>query len=80
MEAKAVATITGAQVKAFLWKNIVTRYGIPRVLVSDNGTQFESALVTDFCELLRIERRFSPVYYPQANGQVEVMNRILFDS
>ena len=38
VEAKVVATITGAQVKAFLWKNIVTRYGIPRVLVSDNGT------------------------------------------
>ncbi|GAA0185605.1 hypothetical protein LIER_32893 [Lithospermum erythrorhizon] len=49
-----------------------------RILVSDNGTQFEGKVLTDFCEKFGIEHRFAPVYYPQSNGQVEVMNRIIF--
>ncbi|GAA0160132.1 hypothetical protein LIER_16755 [Lithospermum erythrorhizon] len=63
----------------FLWKHIITRFGIPRVLVSDNGPQFEGSVLAEFCEKYGIERRFSPVYYHQANGQVEVMNHIIFN-
>ncbi|GAA0169867.1 hypothetical protein LIER_24250 [Lithospermum erythrorhizon] len=62
----------------FLWKNILTRFGIPKILVSDNGPQFEEQVLADFCEKFGIEHRFSPIYYPQANGQVEVMNNIIF--
>ncbi|GJY31040.1 reverse transcriptase domain-containing protein [Tanacetum coccineum] len=40
IEAKAVATITGNQVKNFMWDNIVCRFGLPREIVSDNGKQF----------------------------------------
>nr|GEW06768.1 reverse transcriptase domain-containing protein [Tanacetum cinerariifolium] len=40
MEAKAVATITGGQVKKFVWDNIVCRFGIPGEIISDNGKQF----------------------------------------
>nr|GEX92554.1 reverse transcriptase domain-containing protein [Tanacetum cinerariifolium] len=40
VEAKAVATITGGQVKRFLWDNIVCRFGIPGEIISDNGKQF----------------------------------------
>ncbi|GAA0186486.1 hypothetical protein LIER_33774 [Lithospermum erythrorhizon] len=62
----------------FLWKNILTRFGIPNILVSDNEPKFEGQVLADYCENFGIERRFAPVYYPQANGQVEVMNRIIF--
>ena len=37
VEAEALATITEKNVRSFVWKNIVCRYGIPRVLVSNNG-------------------------------------------
>ncbi|GJU78939.1 reverse transcriptase domain-containing protein [Tanacetum coccineum] len=40
IEAKAVATITGNQVKRFVWDNIVCRFGLPGEIVSDNGKQF----------------------------------------
>nr|GEX70514.1 reverse transcriptase domain-containing protein [Tanacetum cinerariifolium] len=40
IEAKAVATITGEQVKKFVWDNIVCRFGIPGEIISDNGKQF----------------------------------------
>ncbi|GJX98810.1 reverse transcriptase domain-containing protein [Tanacetum coccineum] len=40
IEAKAMAIITGSQVKKFVWDNIVCRFGLPREIVSDNGKQF----------------------------------------
>ncbi|GJY41970.1 reverse transcriptase domain-containing protein [Tanacetum coccineum] len=36
IEAKAVATITGNQVKKFVWDNIVCRFGLPGEIVLDN--------------------------------------------
>ena len=49
IEAEALATITEKNVKSFVWRNIVYRYGIPRVLVSDNGKQFDNNSFKDFC-------------------------------
>ena len=40
VEAEALATIMEKNVRSFVWKNIVYRYEIPRVLVLDNGKQF----------------------------------------
>ena len=40
IEAKAVASITGNQVKRFVWDNIVCRFGLPGEIISDNGKQF----------------------------------------
>ena len=37
VEAETLATITGKNIRNFVWRNIIYRYGIPRVLVSDNG-------------------------------------------
>uniref|UniRef100_A0A2N9ENB8 Uncharacterized protein n=1 Tax=Fagus sylvatica TaxID=28930 RepID=A0A2N9ENB8_FAGSY len=42
VEAEPLVHITDADSKRFVWKNIITRFGIPRVLVSDNGSQFTS--------------------------------------
>ena len=37
VEAELLAKITQQNVKNFVWKSIVCRFGVPRVLVSDNG-------------------------------------------
>ena len=50
---------------------------MPRVLVSDNGRQFDNALFKDFCEHFGIQNHYSSPAYPQANGQAEVANRSL---
>ena len=47
-EAEPLATITTKKVLDFVIKNIVCRYGLPRKIVSDNGTQFDSDLFTNF--------------------------------
>ena len=50
VEAEPLAGITQQNVKNFVWKNILCRFGVPRVLVSDNGRQFDNSLFKDFCE------------------------------
>ena len=50
---------------------------IPRLLVSDNGKQFDNNTFRDFCSELGIKNHYSSPAHPQANGQVEVMNRSL---
>ncbi|GJZ46600.1 reverse transcriptase domain-containing protein [Tanacetum coccineum] len=42
IEAKAVATITGSQVKKFVWNNILCRFGLLGEIVLDNGKQFSN--------------------------------------
>ena len=49
VEAEVLATITKKNVRSFVWRNIVCRYRIPRVLVSDNGKQFDNDFFRDFC-------------------------------
>ncbi|GJR00630.1 reverse transcriptase domain-containing protein [Tanacetum coccineum] len=57
IEAKPVVTITGNQVKKFVWDNIVCRFGLPGEIVSDNGKQFCENPFKDWCEKLRIKAR-----------------------
>ena len=42
VEAEPLANIRDVDAKKFLWKNIVTRFGVPNTLISDNGLQFDS--------------------------------------
>ncbi|GJY79087.1 reverse transcriptase domain-containing protein [Tanacetum coccineum] len=79
IEAKLVATITGAQVKKFVWDNVVCRFGLPREIVSDNGKQFRDNPFKDWCEKLSIRQCFASVKHPQTNGLVERANRSLGD-
>ena len=74
MEAEALATITEKNIRSFVWRNIICRYGIPRVLVSDNGKKFDNNAFRDFWSELGIKNYYSSPAHPQANGQVEVTN------
>ena len=42
VEVEALPTITEAKVQNFIWRNIICRFGIPRMIISDNGCQFNS--------------------------------------
>ncbi|GAA0145318.1 hypothetical protein LIER_05539 [Lithospermum erythrorhizon] len=79
VEAAPLRSTTSDAIEEFIWKNIITRYGIPKILVLDNGPQFDSRVIKEMCAKLGIEDRFAPVCYLQYNGQVEVMNRIIFN-
>ena len=49
VEAETLATITEKNVRNFVWRNIIYRFGIPRVLISGNEKQFNNDLFRDFC-------------------------------
>nr|GEV13129.1 protein NYNRIN-like [Tanacetum cinerariifolium] len=77
IEMKAVATITGSQVKKLVWDNIVCRFDLSGEIVSDNGKQFSNNPFKDWCEKLNITQRFASVKHPQSNGLVERANQSL---
>ena len=63
--------------RTFVWKNIVTRFGVPHVLISDNGLQFDSKMFRRYYGKLGITNRYSIPAYPQGNGQVEAVNKFI---
>nr|GEU58194.1 protein NYNRIN-like [Tanacetum cinerariifolium] len=77
IEAKPVATITGAHIKKFVWDNIVCRFGLPGEIISDNEKQFRDNPFKDWCEKLCIRQCFAFVKHLQDNGLVERANRSL---
>ncbi|KAL0433764.1 UNVERIFIED_CONTAM: hypothetical protein Slati_2710700 [Sesamum latifolium] len=77
VEAEPLARITEGEVMKFIWKNIVCHFRIPREIISDNGRQFQGRRIQKWCQGLHIRQNFTTVAHPQANGHVEVTNRIL---
>ena len=75
--AEALANIRDVDVKKFVWKNIVTRFGIPESLVSDNILQFDNKAFRKYCGDLGIKNRYSTPANPQSNGQVEATNKAI---
>ncbi|XP_028076941.1 uncharacterized protein LOC114278991 [Camellia sinensis] len=65
VEAEPLATIKEKDVKKFVWKNVITRFDIPKALISDNE--------------LKIEFYNSTPAYPQSNGQAEASNKTILD-
>jgi hypothetical protein len=65
------------QLQTFIQEHIITRFGIPYKLISDNGTPFINKDVWEVLEHYRVKYRYSTLYYLQGNGQVEVTNRML---
>ena len=70
-EAEALANIRDVDVKKFVWKNIVTRFGVPDSLISDNGLQFNSKAFRAFCNDLGV-RDCAPDPFHRMLGQTHV--------
>ena len=72
-----MANIRDVDVKKFIWKNIVTRFGVPHTLISDNGLQFDSKAFRQYCFDLGIKNRYSTPAYPKGNGQADAVNKVI---
>ena len=68
VEAKPLANIRDVDVKRLIWKNIVTQFRVPYVLILDNGLQFDSKTFKKYCSDLGIKTRYSIPTYQQGNG------------
>ena len=79
VEAEPLANIRDVDVKKFIWRNIVTRFGIPRTLISDNGLQFDKKAFRRYCCELGITNRYLTPTYPQGNRQAETVNKVILN-
>ena len=70
IEAFPAGNRTSETVKIYL-SQIFARFGIPKTLVSDNGPEFVSGDLKQWCESLGIKKMESPGYHPRAKGQAE---------
>lgn len=76
IELFALKDATAEACASTLINEIFLRYGLPRKIISDNGTQFVSAVIQKVTYCLQIHHTLTPVYHPQANP-VERKNRDL---
>lgn len=74
---KAVKFGTSQAVVDFLNHDIFHLFGVPEVLVSDNGRQFESRLLAEFLDSHGVTHVFTPKYSPQSNASERVNRTIL---
>ena len=67
VEAEAYHQVYDREVKNFIQKNAICHFGVPKEIVTDNGSQFISFDFQDFCKEWGIKISFSTPCYPQEN-------------
>ena len=74
VEAAATLNNDARTVLKFLQKQIFTRFGTPRAIVSDEGSHFCNKLFDNLLAKYGVRHRTALPYHPQSNGQAEVSN------
>ncbi|RDY04074.1 hypothetical protein CR513_12256, partial [Mucuna pruriens] len=69
IEVKLVATILVERVRRFYWRRIIYCFGLPAVIISDNGTQFALWAVAKFCAQYGIKQSFTSMEHPRATDK-----------
>ncbi|KAL3682257.1 hypothetical protein R1sor_000279 [Riccia sorocarpa] len=77
VEARSFPRATGAATIKFLQENIISRFGVPLTIITDNGRHFLNEAMAEVTGAYGIQHRFSTPYHPQTNGQVKHTNGIL---
>ena len=68
---------TAESVAKALYANWIARFGVPEVITSDRGTNFESNLFASLSKLLGVRKIRTTSYHPISNGLVERLHRQL---
>jgi len=76
IEYKALRSATGIKICEALEDLVISRWGAPQFILTDNGTEFVNKTIKSFAEEHKITHTTVPPYHPQANP-VERVNRIL---
>ncbi len=59
------------------FQNWIARFGVPKCVTTDHGSQFESTLFFQLCNFIGCERIRTTAYHPAANEMVERLHRQL---
>jgi transposase InsO family protein len=68
---------TGKTAALFLFNHVITHFGVPRAIVTDHSSHFRNFMMSELTENLGLRHDSSTPYYPQSNGQVEAINKVL---
>ncbi|CAF1327080.1 unnamed protein product [Rotaria sordida] len=71
---KAVRDNTAQTAIRFLKEDIISKFGTPRCILTNNGTHFTSTLMVELIKQIGATHLYSAPYHPQTNGQVERYN------
>ena len=63
------------EVVAKMTWNVFCEYGTPRIIQSDNGSEFVNQLIQALTTIYGIDHRLITAYNPRANGGVERANK-----
>ena len=77
IEAIPTRQATNVIIIEFLLNNILSRFGCPRKIVTNNVKAFTSTNLVKFCSDYNIILSHLTTYYPQGNGLVESSNKSL---
>ncbi|XP_057734261.1 uncharacterized protein LOC130949607 [Arachis stenosperma] len=77
VEAIATPTNDNKVVMNFLRKNIFSRFGVPRALISDGGSHFCNKPLETLLLRYGVKYKVATPYHPQTSGQTEISNREL---
>jgi hypothetical protein len=61
----------------FIFNHIIAHFGVPQAIVTDHGSHFRNFRMSELTEKLGLRHENSTPYYPQANDQVEAINKVL---
>ena len=75
VEAVACSRNDANTVVTFLQRNILSRFGTPRTIISDGGSNFANRIFAKLMSRYGIKHVMSLAYHPQTNGQAEISNR-----
>lgn len=76
VECQPVQKATAQVVVRHFYERVITRFGSPKTVISDNGTQYAGKAFNDLLAEWGIRHQYTPAYTPQANP-VERMNKTL---
>ena len=77
VEAFPTTNKTAHTVAHILLTEIISRFGLPSYLKSDNALEFTSKVTQQLVQFLQIPWKFHIPYHPQSSGKVERMNRTI---
>eukprot|EP00253_Pinus_taeda_P010029 PITA_10029 len=79
IEAIPTRQATDSVIISFLEDNILSRFGCPHKIITDNATTFKSKKLVDFCYKYNISLGHSTAYHPQGNRLAESSNKSLLN-
>jgi hypothetical protein len=76
---KPLKTSKKQEVARFVYERIVTHFGIPFHMISNNGLQFIIEVIEKLMKKLSIKHKITTIYKPNTNGLVEHTNKVLYN-